>query len=108
MWRHLTLIVVIAALVLSSSTARADYCLNINSGAYIIVGRGFTVPAKGKCKAWVGFSAQSNDNQPSTGTGCTSSDGMTLNFTLITSFAESIGAAFSQDAIVLNLPSQDG
>jgi len=96
-----------AIIIAGSGVAQADYCLNIESGVFIIIGKGFKIPAKGQCKSWVGFSAQNSHDQPSSGTGCTASDGSTLNFTLVTSFPES-GGNFEQDSITLTLPSQTG
>jgi len=96
-----------AIIIAGSGVAQADYCLNIESGVFIIIGRGFKIPAKGQCKSWVGFSAQNSHNEPSSGTGCTASDGSTLNFTVITTFPES-GGGFEQDSITLALPSQTG
>jgi hypothetical protein len=107
LWRSVLTAFAAIIILAGSGVAQADYCLNIESGVFIIIGRGFKIPAKGACKSWVGFSAQNSHNEPSSGTGCTASDGSTLNFTIVTSFPES-GGGFEQDSITLALPSQTG
>jgi hypothetical protein len=88
--------------------ARADFCLtNSVTPTYVLVGRGFVVPAKGACKAFNGFTAYLGQNSPTIGTGCKSTDGSRLNFTLITSQPEN-GGFVEIDSITLTLPSQMG
>jgi hypothetical protein len=92
------------ALLLATATVAAagDFCITVapnDSTKY--VGKGFSVPGKGKCKSWNGvylpsFAAVS----VSTGSGCTSSDGTTFRLNLVTSRD---GVAFN-DYIVLPLP----
>lgn len=99
----------LSALVSLAPAAQAkDYCLfDQTVPDYILVGRGFTIPAKGKCKPWTGFNAQGGQNSPTAGTGCTSSDGSHLNLTLTTSFPQN-GGDVEIDSITLSLPLQSG
>jgi hypothetical protein len=96
------------ALLTLASAARADYCItDTDNTTYVLVGQGFLTPAKGRCKAWTGFTPQSGENSPTAGTACKSSDGSHLNLTLTTSFPE--GAGFVEiDSISLALPAQTG
>jgi hypothetical protein len=96
----------IFALTLPGLSAAKDFCLTINSSTYVLIGKGFTVPLKGRCKPWTGLTVQSNFNSPSAGTGCTSSDGSHLNFTITTTFPDS--GLFFLDTITLALPALTG
>jgi hypothetical protein len=88
--------------------AHADYCLtNKVTPTYILVGRGFVVPAKGACKPFNGFTGYLGQNSPTIGTGCKSSDNSHLNFTLITTQPENNGFV-EIDSISLILPAQTG
>ena len=108
-------IVTLLLLALGSASAK-DYCLDINSEAFFLVGQGFTIPPKGKCKPWIGFLAQAVflepgafNSPPSIGTGCTAFDGSSLTFTITTSFPGAItGNNATIDSIALTLPSQTG
>lgn len=93
-------------LMLPGLSAAKDFCLTINSSTYVLIGKGFTVPLKGRCKAWTGLTVQSNTNSPSAGTGCTSSDGSHLNFTITTTFPDS--GLFFLDTITLTRPAMTG
>lgn len=93
-----------AILLLMPGVLHGDYCLA--DGAYILVGRGFTIPGKGKCKAFIGFQA-GDANAPTTGTACTSSDGTTLSFTLSTSYPLR-GIEWTQDSLTFTSSSPDG
>jgi hypothetical protein len=110
--RKLKLLVASATLLtLAPSAALAkNYCISgFPNKSYSLVGQGFTLPAKGKCKAWIGFNPEGG-NWPTTGTGCTSSDGSNFSLT-VTTGAESAGesAGFAEiDAITLDLPAQTG
>ena len=98
----------VAAILLSAiGISHADYCLvdQLNS-SYVLVGRGFTPPLKGACKAFVGFLSGSA-NAPVGGSACTNSTGTTLNFSLTSSHPE-IGNSVYYDTITLSLPSQSG
>jgi hypothetical protein len=99
----------LAALLSLAPAAQAkDYCLfDQTVPSYVLVGRGFTIPTKGKCKAWTGFTAQAGFNSPTAGTGCTSSDGSHLALTLTTSFPQN-GGDVEIDSINLSLPAQSG
>ena len=104
-----TIVGIVAFLVLAAGAARAkDYCVTLPSApTYILVGQGFSIPPKGQCKPWTGFCLQLEENSPSVGTGCTSSDGTHLSLTISTSFPEDVGQ-FVDDAISLTLPTQTG
>lgn len=93
-------------LILSQGVAQAkNYCLSgFPNTAYIVVGLGFTVPAKGKCKPFNGFNAQGNF--PAAGIGCTSSTGSNLSLTLTTGFEVSERVDIINFS--LSLPSQTG
>jgi hypothetical protein len=71
------------------------------------VGRGFVLPAKGACRDFNGFTPYLGQNSPTIGTGCKSTDGSHLNFTLITSQPEN-GGFVEIDSITLSLPAQNG
>jgi hypothetical protein len=103
--RSIALAVLVFGLVAGASHA-ADLCIVVNPGDTTrYVGRGFAIPAKGKCKPWSGVYLPSFANvSVSTGTGCTSSDGATLRLHLVTA-RENV--AFN-DYIVLPLPSLTG
>jgi hypothetical protein len=96
------------ALFALAPAAHADYCLtNQVTPTYVLVGRGFVVPLKGACKPFNGFTPYLGQNSPTIGTGCRSSDGSHLNFTLTTSEPEN-GGFVEIDSINLALPSQSG
>ncbi len=98
-----------AIFIFGSGVAGANnYCISgFPNSTYILVGEGFTVPAKGTCKTWIGLTAQNNDNSPSAGTGCTSSDGHELSLTITTSVPQNSGH-IEFDSITLSLPEQSG
>ena len=80
-----------------------NYCIGgFPNSAYILVGIGFTVPAKGKCKQWTGFNA--DGPLATAGVGCTSSDGSNLSLTLTTGSSGFVEI----DVVGLSLPSQTG
>ena len=104
-WAGFLVLVAVFAL---TPAARADYCLtNQTTPTYVLVGRGFVVPAKGACKPFNGFTGYLGQNSPTIGTGCRSSDGSHLNFTLITSQPEN-GGFVEIDSITLSLPAENG
>jgi len=85
-----------------------NYCISgFPNSTYILVGLGFTVPAKGTCKTWTGLTTQNDFNSPSAGTGCTSSDGSELSLTITTSVPQNSGH-IEIDSITLSLPKQTG
>lgn len=96
----------LALALLGGTALAADLCISVNPpDSTHYVGRGFTIPGKGKCKAWNGVYLPSFANVSiTTGTGCTSSDGTTLRLHLV-SMRETV--AFN-DYIVLPLPSLSG
>jgi hypothetical protein len=101
-----------AGLFLAPSFSHAsDYCISFPATpSFVVVGRGFTIPGKGQCKAWLGFSPQNGENSPSSGVGCTSSDGSHLSLTFTTAFPQSSieGDFYEEDQMSLALPSQTG
>jgi hypothetical protein len=92
--------------VLPAACFGKDYCLTASGGG-ALVGRGFKVPGKGSCNAWIGFANTMDANPPSSGTGCTSSDGTTLNLTITSSEPLNGGEVFI-DSVTLALPAQTG
>ncbi len=81
-----------------------NFCIGgFPNPSYILLGQGFTVPKKGKCKVWIGFVEE--PLIASTGTGCTSTDGTELTL----SITSSTSTGFSEvDGIALSLPSLTG
>lgn len=98
----------VAALFLVPSLALAkNFCVSgFPNSSYILVGIGFKVPAKGACKAFNGFNAETGGGVASSGIGCTSSDGTTLTLS-VTSGSEEFGFA-EIDTVSLSLPSLTG
>jgi hypothetical protein len=90
--------------------APGDYCVTFPSVPdYILVGRGFIIPPKGKCKTWTGFALQSGINSPTSGPGCTSSDGTNVTLGLTTMLQVTTATtSVIFDAVSLSLPSQSG
>ncbi len=75
----------IVALVLSGPRLAdaKDYCLRLN-GVADLVGKNFSLPAKGKCKPFNGFAQGEFTSAPFfSGDVCTSSDGSTAHFNLL-------------------------
>ncbi|HUO04709.1 MAG TPA: hypothetical protein VMU16_05880 [Candidatus Binataceae bacterium] len=97
-----------ALLFLAPGAAMAkNYCITgFPNADWDLVGIGFKVPAKGACKAWNGFNPANNDNSPTTGVGCTSSDGTNLSLLITTS--NEPDAFIESDQITLSLPSASG
>ena len=97
-----------AILFLTPAAAFAkNYCVNgFPNPSWNLVGIGFKVPAKGTCKAWNGFNPANSDNAPTTGVGCTSSDGTNLSLMITTS--DGPGAFIEMDSVSLSLPSASG
>ena len=95
-------------LMLPGLSVAKDLCLTIGAGSppYVLIGKGFTLPSKGKCKPWTGLTVQSNTNSPSAGTACTSSDASHMNFTITTSFPST--GDFFLDSISVALPGLTG
>jgi hypothetical protein len=99
---------IFAILTLAPSIACAkDYCLASGDG-FKLVGQRFTIPKKGQCTRWTGFTRLSTGTAPSVGTGCTASNGLKLSFTITTVENETVTIAKVLDSITLSLPSQTG
>jgi len=107
-WRLRAMLAGLSILVLAPGASLAkDYCISFTAfPGSEIVGRGFTVPGKGQFKPFTGFFLP-GENDAAAGTGCTSTDGSNLSFTITTSAPESGGAAFI-DSISLSLPAHSG
>ncbi|MEW6268216.1 MAG: hypothetical protein AB1689_02825 [Thermodesulfobacteriota bacterium] len=103
---RLAALLALALGVVGGTAFAADLCITVNpADSTRYVGRGFTIPGKGKCRAWNGVYLPSFANvSVTTGTGCTSSDGTVLRLHLV-SMRETV--AFN-DYIVLPLPSLSG
>jgi len=96
----------VTLLILTPSVVLAkNYCISgFPNPSYILVGIGFTVPGKAKCKPWAGFNVEGN--YPTSGMGCTSSDGSNLSLTLTS--GNQVGGWVEIDVLSLSLPSQTG
>lgn len=84
----------------------ADFCITVNTSSYVLIGKGFTVPAAGTCAPWTGFNSQGHTNAPSAGTACTATNGANIAFTITTTFPDF--SNFFLDSITLPLPSKVG
>jgi hypothetical protein len=105
-------VMILAILVLATAgvSQAGDYCITFDGiSGVAVVGRGFTIPAKGKCKVWTGFTGGSlvTQNIPSGGAGCTSSDKSHLSLTYTISNPEA-GGFVVIDSVTLSLPAQTG
>ncbi|MBS0416140.1 MAG: hypothetical protein JSR66_00395 [Proteobacteria bacterium] len=97
---HLAILLLGALAPLSSYAS--NYCIAVGggfgSGGATFVGTGFAVPAAGTCGHWSGFTkAFSSVILTTTGTGCLSSDGKVLNFSL-----SSADPSFYGSGVVVN------
>jgi hypothetical protein len=81
----LSLLAVAPALAFAGPIPK-DYCIYFTAATvpYTQVGELFFIPSKGVCVPWIGFTPQNDLNSPSTGVGCTSSDGSQFTLTLTT------------------------
>ena len=75
----------------------ADYCISVNNGfgkgGTTFVGKGFAPPSAGGCLPWSGFlKTASSVVAFSSGTGCRSSDGKVLEFTITSTDPSYIGS----------------
>jgi hypothetical protein len=93
------------AIALSKAVAQAgDFCITQTGGLGLTyVGKAFTIPFKGKCKSWLGFTTVIGVPVISTGTGCTTSSGTSLHLG-ITTPAPTDSAGVISDDIILPLP----
>jgi hypothetical protein len=93
-----------AMLTLAPPIAGAkDYCFNVGP-TYELIGQRFTIPKKGQCTRWNGFTSVRAVNSPAMGTACTASNGSKLSLTITTG----VGAFILIDSITLSLPSLNG
>jgi hypothetical protein len=99
---------ILCSFLLVTGSAWADYCLSFPPSSAFFVGQGFSLPAKGKCKAFTGFAIITlGGNDPISGTGCVSADGSHLAFTITYTETEAGGGVFN-DSATLTLPAQTG
>jgi hypothetical protein len=62
------------ALTLTGTARASDYCLQFNAvGDYEVIGKGFRLPPKNRCKPFGGFSSYTG---VLSGTACTEADGL--------------------------------
>ena len=92
-------------LVLAAVAEAADFCVSLNGGTDILVGKAFRVPSKGSCKAFSGF-RQDTSRDLVTGNACTDSTGSEVEFNLMLSAGGY--AAFEVLNFSLPLPSLTG
>jgi hypothetical protein len=74
----------------------ADYCIAVNNGfgngGTSFIGKGFTLPSAGVCLPWSGFvKTASSVVAISTGTGCRSTDGKVVEFTILSTNTSYLG-----------------
>jgi hypothetical protein len=100
--------ITIALMTFAPGAALAkNYCISgFPNTSYVLVGKAFTVPPKGACKAFLGFNPVISTNFPVTGVACTSSDGKNVSFTLTSS--DEVTGLVEIDSISLALPSATG
>jgi hypothetical protein len=93
---------------LAGSASAADFCIRHYRPGYQaffdMVGKGFKLPSKGRCKPFLGFasSTQTPDAFDVTGSACTASDGSAVHFVLTELSRGSSSVSFI--AIELPLP----
>jgi hypothetical protein len=68
--------------VIASVAQAADFCISVNGGAVIVVGKNFHVPAKNTCKPFSGF-LKTGGATLLNGNACTASDGSLVLFNLV-------------------------
>lgn len=91
---HLMLILGLTAPLCSNA---ADYCIAVNNGfgqgGTSFIGKGFTLPTAGRCLPWSGFvKTATSVIAISTGTGCRSTDGKVVEFTISSTDPEYLGS----------------
>ena len=65
---------------LAGAAHASDYCIDVfDGGTYTVVGKGFRVPGKNRCKPFMGFTTQGFDV---TGSACTAADGSHMQVVL--------------------------
>ena len=73
--RTLSVLAIGIVLVLAAVVEAADFCVSINSGAHILVGKAFRVPSKGSCRTFNGI-IQNAFGGLFSGNACTASNGV--------------------------------
>ena len=80
--RTLSVLAIGIVLVLAAVVEAADFCVSINSGAHILVGKAFRVPSKGSCRPFNGIIQYAFGGLFS-GNACTASNGGYVEFNLM-------------------------
>lgn len=106
---HRIILASFVALFISAVAAQAaDFCIVQTGGLGLTyVGKAFTIPTKGKCKSWLGFTTLASAPFITTGTACTSTSGANLRLALTTALP-SDGAGVVVDDIVIPIPLATG
>jgi hypothetical protein len=104
---RLALIVILASAAVVGSLGPAtasDFCItNIET----LVGKGFRLPPRGKCKPWLGYTVNGEGGPNSaTGTACTAADGSHATIDVTTMYPASGDTIFA--TIMLPLPLGSG
>ena len=91
----------VVAVSISDLATASDLC--IANGGVTLVGKGFGVPLRGKCKPWLGYvvNFETGPNS-STGTACTASDGSHVAIDVTTMYPGSSDTIFN--TIMLPIP----
>jgi hypothetical protein len=106
--RILAAIAALTLLPVLAGNAMADYCIAFTTfPGDFYVGRSFSLPGKGKCKAFIGFAIVGHGNSPFSGTGCVATDGSNFGLSGIYTEPDDGGSTFLVSG-VLSLPSQTG
>jgi hypothetical protein len=106
---HRIVLACLLALSISAVAAQAaDFCIVQTGGLGLTyVGKAFTIPAKGKCKSWLGFTTIAAAPFISTGTACTSTSGAHLRLAITTALPDD-GAGVVVDDIDIPIPLATG
>lgn len=97
-----------ASLLVAAPAAAQDYCITFPGFNDVLVGHPFTIPKRGQCVRWVGFTPTlgGEGDANSTGTACTSADGRHLKLLIIS--GSGMGSIIVNDMMDLALPAGDG
>jgi hypothetical protein len=104
---HLAILMLAALAPLSSYAS--NYCIAVGggfgNGGATFVGNGFSVPVAGTCEHWSGFTkAASTVILTTSGTGCLSSDGKVLTFSLSSADPSFYGAGVAVNDYIRMCP----
>lgn len=89
---------------LSGAAQAADFCMEWQtvSQTHTLVGKGFRLPTRGRCKPFYGVDAYGGQQWEATGSACTSTAGDEVHF-LVTYMAQSYAPIFLDIALPLPL-----